>query len=161
MKYLGIRLRIAAALALVVWAGACARAGEGSSRYSPRRGSSAGTRVVGNTVCVKANSVDREAIDRQGPVHLEEMFSRIPGVRVAYGRDGFSVQIRGPNTLLGSGEPLYVIDGMPVQGVRNTSIPVNPIDVECIQVLKDVGETSMFGTRGANGVVLITTRRGG
>jgi TonB-dependent SusC/RagA subfamily outer membrane receptor len=161
MTHIGFQLRIVAALSLVLTLAACAQPVRSGMASSPRRGSSSGSRVVGNAICRAPNTVARDEIGKQNPIHLEEMFSRIPGVRVTYIRDGFSVQIRGTNTLIGSGEPLYVIDGMPYDGIRSSSVPVNPVDVECIEVLKDVGQTGLFGTRGANGVVLITTRRGG
>ncbi len=70
--------------------------------------------------------------------------------------DGISVRIRGANSLQGNNEPLYVIDGFP------TSDPslVNNADIASIEILKDASATAIYGSRGANGVVLITTNRG-
>lgn len=88
---------------------------------------------------------------------------------------GFSVRIRGINSLRSSGnEPLYIIDGVPFasesMGERQTSttMPTNtsplatlsPTDIESIEILKDADATAIYGSRGANGVVLITTKRG-
>jgi len=67
-----------------------------------------------------------------------------------------SIRIRGANSITGSNEPLYVIDGF----VGGNMEDVNPTDVETIQILKDASSTAIYGSRGANGVVLITTKRG-
>jgi TonB-linked SusC/RagA family outer membrane protein len=68
-----------------------------------------------------------------------------------------NVRIRGTNSIQGSNEPLYVIDGFPFNG--NPSIISNN-DIESIEVLKDASATAIYGSRGANGVVLITTKKG-
>jgi TonB-linked SusC/RagA family outer membrane protein len=67
-----------------------------------------------------------------------------------------SIRIRGSNSITGSNEPLYVIDGFVGGNMSN----VNPTDIESIQILKDAASTAIYGSRGANGVVLITTKRG-
>ncbi|MBN2862665.1 MAG: SusC/RagA family TonB-linked outer membrane protein, partial [Bacteroidales bacterium] len=67
-----------------------------------------------------------------------------------------SIRIRGSNSITGSNEPLYVIDGF-VGGDIST---VNPTDIGSIQILKDASSTAIYGSRGANGVVLITTKSG-
>lgn len=135
--------------------------GSGCARSAFQSGAQASSRMGGDGVCWNSNTVSRAEVDEAKPLYLEEMLTRIPGVRVQYIRNGgFSIQIRGSNTVLGSTEPLYVIDGVPLAGLRSGGVPVSPEDIACIEVLKDVGQTSMFGTRGSNGVVLITTRRG-
>ncbi|MHB1179533.1 MAG: SusC/RagA family TonB-linked outer membrane protein, partial [Daejeonella sp.] len=68
-----------------------------------------------------------------------------------------SVRIRGGNSLLGNNEPLYVVDGFALSGNPNA---INPNDIESIEVLKDASATAIYGSRGANGVVLITTKIG-
>jgi TonB-linked SusC/RagA family outer membrane protein len=80
---------------------------------------------------------------------------------------GSSIRIRGGNSINGSNEPLYVIDGVPVfadQGSDGTSLnPLNsisPTDIASIDILKDASATAIYGSRGGNGVVLITTNRG-
>ncbi len=77
------------------------------------------------------------------------------------------VRIRGTNTITGGGEPLYVIDNVPVIAGEQSSVAstnplanINPNDIESIEVLKDGAATAIYGSRAANGVVLITTRRG-
>ena len=90
---------------------------------------------------------------------------------------GISVKIRGTNSLRGNNEPLYVIDGVIISsagedvlaagGVGNSGQEnqnglngINPRDIESIQILKDASATAIYGSRGANGVVLITTKKG-
>ncbi|UHG93927.1 SusC/RagA family TonB-linked outer membrane protein [Spirosoma oryzicola] len=68
-----------------------------------------------------------------------------------------SIRVRGGNSLLGNNEPLYVVDGFALSGSPTT---INPADIESIEVLKDASATAIYGSRGANGVVLITTRTG-
>lgn len=70
-----------------------------------------------------------------------------------------SVNIRGVGSLNGS-QPLYVIDGIPLDVTNGNVQNFNPADVETMEVLKDAAATAIYGSRGANGVVLITTKRG-
>lgn len=69
-----------------------------------------------------------------------------------------SVRIRGERSLSATNTPLYVVDGIPLQGLGIENL--NPQDVESMDVLKDASATAIYGSRGANGVVLITTKRG-
>ncbi len=69
---------------------------------------------------------------------------------------GVAVRVRGYGTL-GNNDPLYVIDGVPTKGSLNT---INQNDIESIQILKDASSASIYGSRAANGVVIITTKRG-
>lgn len=68
-----------------------------------------------------------------------------------------SVLIRGRRSIHAGNEPLYVIDGMPLSGGFND---ISPNDIESMQVLKDASATAIYGSRGANGVIIITTKRG-
>lgn len=68
---------------------------------------------------------------------------------------GYKIRIRGANSITGSNEPLYVVDG---QFVDINTVNVN--DIQSMEVLKDASSTAIYGTRGANGVVLITTKKG-
>ncbi len=67
------------------------------------------------------------------------------------------VLIRGVSTINSSAEPLYVVDGVVMENFRNLS----PNDIESIEVLKDASSAAIYGARGANGVILVTTKRGG
>ena len=69
-----------------------------------------------------------------------------------------SIRIRGNRSLNASNSPLYVVDGVPLSAGGIESI--NPRDIEAIDILKDASSTAIYGSRGANGVVLITTKRG-
>jgi TonB-linked SusC/RagA family outer membrane protein len=93
---------------------------------------------------------------------LQAMSGRAPGVQVIQntGAPGgaVSVRIRGTNSVQGSNEPLYVVDGFPTSGSNPTII--NNSDIESIEILKDASATAIYGSRGANGVVLITTKQG-
>lgn len=71
--------------------------------------------------------------------------------------DGATIRIRGNRSITAGNNPLYVIDGIPMAGSINT---VNPADIESMEVLKDASATAIYGSRGANGVILITTKRG-
>lgn len=93
---------------------------------------------------------------------LQALSGRAPGVQVLQntGSPGASVSVRigGTNSIQGSNEPLYVVDGFPISGSNPTVI--NNADIESIEILKDASATAIYGSRGANGVVLITTKRG-
>ena len=69
-----------------------------------------------------------------------------------------SIMIRGSRSITASGSPLYVVDGVPLQAGGIESL--NPRDIESIDILKDASSTAIYGSRGANGVVLVTTKRG-
>ncbi|HEX2094693.1 MAG TPA: TonB-dependent receptor [Longimicrobiaceae bacterium] len=131
-------------------------------------------------------SVNTQAIENKPITSIEQMLEgTAPGVQVSTASSapggGISIRIRGGTSVSESvsNEPLYVIDGFPVEvdyaadnnrlgGGRTAGITVptnplaslNPRDVESIEVLKDASATAIYGSRAANGVVLITTRRG-
>ena len=92
----------------------------------------------------------------------EALAGRVAGVTVASvdGQPGstFNVTIRGNNSITQDNSPLYVIDGFPVEGPNTNSI--NPDDIESLTVLKDASATAIYGARGANGVIIITTKSG-
>lgn len=118
-------------------------------------------------------------IMKNSPISMEQgMQGRISGVNVVANDGapggGISIQIRGTNSFQGSTEPLYVIDGVPVADSNDDTInfesetasynnvlsSLNPNDIASIEVLKDASATAIYGSRGANGVVLITTKSG-
>lgn len=93
---------------------------------------------------------------------LQALSGRASGVHIRQSSGapgpGMSVRVRGGNSIQGSNEPLYVIDGFPLAG-SNPSV-VNTADIESIEILKDASATAIYGSRGANGVVIITTKKG-
>ena len=131
------------------------------------------------------NSVDGEAIQEVPVAGIDQVLQgRAAGVHVtsANGQPGggVSVRVRGPSSINSSNQPLYVIDGIPVESqdmqipgqfgtatggglggqTGNSLSTINFSDVESIEVLKDASATALYGSRAANGVVLITTKRG-
>lgn len=70
---------------------------------------------------------------------------------------GVSVRVRGTSSISSSNEPLYIVDGVPVEGALNN---LSPNDIESISVLKDASSAAIYGSRATNGVVLITTKTG-
>jgi TonB-dependent starch-binding outer membrane protein SusC len=118
-----------------------------------------------------ATGIDQALIGRVAGITATQMSGQ-PGGSV-------SIRIRGTNSINGSTEPLYVIDGVPISGnnrnvyemglgaigggAKTTYSPlstINPNDIESIEVLKDASATAIYGNRGSNGVVIITTKRG-
>jgi TonB-dependent starch-binding outer membrane protein SusC len=115
------------------------------------------------TSTASISSITSEEISGMRVSHVEELLrGRLAGVDVIrLGNGDFTVRIRGSSSLMGSNEPLYVIDGMPIRatGFMNALSGIAPQDIRRIDILKDAGSLAMYGSRGANGVVLITTRR--
>ncbi|MFL5617299.1 MAG: TonB-dependent receptor plug domain-containing protein [Gemmatimonadaceae bacterium] len=99
----------------------------------------------------------------QSYARIEELIeARAPGVRVVRNQDGsIRLQIRGVSSPTGHNDPLVVIDGNPTTELRPGSAlaALNPSDVVSIEVLKDAASTAFYGMRGANGVIVITTRQ--
>ncbi|WP_423126381.1 TonB-dependent receptor [Gaoshiqia sp. Z1-71] len=112
---------------------------------------------------------------------IEMMQGRISGVNITQNSGepgtGMSVRIRGSNSIRSGQEPLYVVDGIPLDNaditptgggaagygsgaVKNPISFLNPEDIESIDILKDASSTAIYGARGANGVVIITTKKG-
>lgn len=90
---------------------------------------------------------------------LERLEGLVPGLMMINGKDtgGDALTIRGVSTLYGTQKPLIVVDNFPVEGGINS---INPDDVETITVLKDAAAASIWGSRAANGVIVITTKKG-
>jgi TonB-linked SusC/RagA family outer membrane protein len=93
--------------------------------------------------------------------------NKVPGVQVVENNEpggNTSIRVRGPTSTSASNEPLYVVDGLPIGGLQGLSRDplnfLNPDDIASITVLRDAGSAAIYGTNAANGVVLITTKRG-
>ena len=130
--------------------------------------------VTGSVTTVNADDANVGQITT--PTQLLQ--GRVPGVNIIQNNGGpgagVQVRIRGGTSISASNDPLYVIDGVPINNApveptslgQNNSLPrnplslINPNDIESITVLKDASATAIYGSRGANGVVQITTRRG-
>ena len=134
-----------------------------------------GTRERRN-VATSISSIDGAAINELPAATADAALQgRAPGVTVLRSSGtpggGVSVRIRGATSISGSNQPLYVVDGVPVSSGSNSAIgvgnqglnalaTVDTGDIESIEVLKDAAATAIYGTRAANGVVIITTKRG-
>ncbi|GHT31579.1 SusC/RagA family TonB-linked outer membrane protein [Bacteroidia bacterium] len=125
-------------------------------------------------------SVDKTALEQNAVAFDALLSGAVAGLNVtqASGQPGAgtSIRIRGGNSINAANEPLYVIDGIIIYprstqtGAGTTSVGVessinplaaiNPSDIESISVLKDVSATAIFGSRGANGVIIVTTKKG-
>jgi TonB-dependent SusC/RagA subfamily outer membrane receptor len=101
-----------------------------------------------------------EVRERRTANRLSDLLEgNVAGVQVSETAGGIRVRIRGTNSIYGSSEPLYVVDGMPIQsGPDGVIHSVNPYDVESITVLKDAAATAIYGSRGGNGVIIIKTK---
>jgi TonB-linked SusC/RagA family outer membrane protein len=124
------------------------------------------------------SSISSEDLNRTAPVSLDQALQgRAAGVQVTQvsGRPGgqTSIRIRGSSSINAGNEPLYVVDGMLITsdngetnagGIAGSGLnglsAINPGDIERIEILKDASATALYGSRGSNGVVLITTKRG-
>lgn len=104
--------------------------------------------------------VTAEDIERAPGQSVEEILKgRVSGVTVTGVDNGIVVRIRGFSSVYGSNEPLYVLDGVPfTPGPGGLLAGIGPYDIESIRVLKDPADTALYGMRGANGVILITTK---
>ncbi len=128
------------------------------------------------TITSAITSVKAEEIENIPASSTDQLLQgRASGVQVTSNSGtpggGVSVRIRGTSSINASSEPLYVIDGIAVQSsnlsglsiggsVTNPMADINPNDIESMEVLKDASATAIYGARAANGVVLITTKRG-
>ena len=111
--------------------------------------------LTGSLSSIKAK--DMTAFTVSNPI--QALQGRAPGVVISSNsgapEGNFSIRIRGTNSIRGDNTPLYIIDGIP----SNPS-SINNQDIESVEVLKDASATAIYGSRGANGVILITTKRG-
>ncbi|MBT8397740.1 MAG: TonB-dependent receptor plug domain-containing protein [Gemmatimonadetes bacterium] len=104
-------------------------------------------------------TVDAQEEQKTRSKTLAELLMAQPGVRVIQGPGGtFSVQIRGQNTFQAGQQPLWVIDGTALPATVGPP-DINPNTIESITILKDAGSTAIYGARGANGVILIKTKK--
>src|SRR5205807_6360611 len=138
-------------LLVVAFGLACGRAAS-----SPPQGTTPGTGAVATVVPTETDA--RVA-------RVEELLRGVPGLDVTRLSDGnYQLRIRGHRSIRGNpgdDDPLVVIDGIPIsrEAVASALAALAPGDVARIEVLKDAGAAGMYGSRGANGVIVITTKR--
>ena len=103
------------------------------------------------------SSVSKAELNSRPFTRVEEYLAFVPGVEVTRLTNGeFTIRIRGPHSFLSSTEPLLVVDGTPMSSKQLAGISV--ADVASVDVLKAADETAIYGVRGANGVIVITTK---
>ena len=130
---------------------------DSSGQAQPRTAAPA---TIGNGAVA---TLTEEELDRMRVQRVEELIAgRLPGVQVVRTRDGdYAIRVRGVHSLGPDGEPLYVVDGMPLRGrgLGGALMGIAPQDISRIEVLKDADALAAYGSQGANGVILITTKR--
>ncbi|OCX52699.1 SusC/RagA family protein [Mucilaginibacter sp. PPCGB 2223] len=111
--------------------------------------------LTGSVVSVKSEEITA----RPGPDPIESLQGRVPGLDITrtsgQAGAGINIQLRGTRSFTASGTPLFIIDGLP--GDYST---INANDIESIDILKDASSTAVYGSAGANGVIIITTKSG-
>jgi TonB-linked SusC/RagA family outer membrane protein len=128
---------------------------------------------TGNVSSVNSQTIEQQPVNNP----LAALEGRVPGLLITQSTGlpggGFAVQVRGQNSIANGNDPFYVIDGVPymsspVLAANNNLNPaggnplnfIDPRDIESIEVLKDADATAIYGSRGASGVILITTKKG-
>ncbi|HEY6956494.1 MAG TPA: SusC/RagA family TonB-linked outer membrane protein, partial [Flavisolibacter sp.] len=107
-------------------------------------------------------SINAKSIEEKQPVSIfDALMGAAPGVRVMSNSgdpgDESSITIRGVSTLSDAGtQPLFIVDGVPVRTISS----LNPKDIQSMEILKDAASAAIYGSRSANGVIIITTKRG-
>lgn len=114
-------------------------------------------------VTTSISSISAKDMEDQPVTNIgEAMVGRMPGVQVTQGSGtpggGLQIRVRGTGTITAGTTPLYVVDGVPMGENQLNTLNMN--DVESIEVLKDASSAAIYGSRGSNGVVIISTKRG-
>lgn len=121
--------------------------------------------MTGSVTAIKPDEMNKGLVTNA----QDMMQGKIAGVSVTSGGGtpggGATIRVRGGSSLNASNDPLVVIDGLAMdnQGVKGLANPlsmVNPADIETFTVLKDASATAIYGSRGSNGVIIITTKKG-
>jgi TonB-dependent SusC/RagA subfamily outer membrane receptor len=122
-----------------------------------------GGRSAGSSAA-STSTVTSQEIDQTANTPIEDVLrGRIAGVSVSRAQDGgLFVRVRGSTSFNSSEAPLYVVDGVALQPSPSGSLQgINVYDIESIRVLKDPASLTMYGSRGANGVIVIKTKTAG
>jgi TonB-linked SusC/RagA family outer membrane protein len=112
--------------------------------------------VTGAIVSVKEEDIKKTPAANV----MESLQGRLPGVDIARtngsATSGVSVTVRGNRSLTANNGPLFIVDGVQYNSIQD----INPNDIQSMEVLKDAASTAVYGSRGANGVIIVTTKRG-
>ena len=122
-----------------------------------------GTQRIGDVTGSVATVSSKDLLDRPVVNIGQALQNKVSGVQVVKQGAGYPgsnpiVRIRGTNSINSNSDPLFVVDG--IIGVSNALKNINPQDILSMDILKDASATAIYGTRGANGVIIITTKRG-
>lgn len=129
--------------------------------------------LTGSVASINSSEIKSQPINSFN----QALQGKVSGVQITQASNspggGITIRVRGGNSISASNDPLYVIDGFPVatpsaaSGASNSGAnyanplsTINPSDIESIEILKDASATAIYGSRGANGVVIVTTKRG-
>lgn len=128
--------------------------------------------LTGSIASVGAKDIEKHPVKDV----LSAMQGRAAGVQITSSSgapgDGITIRVRGSSSLNSGNEPLYIVDGVPIESTSSSSLNVDeahglsplsyisPHDIESIEILKDAASSAIYGSRAANGVVLITTKQG-
>jgi len=129
--------------------------------------------ITGDASTIKSEDIEKQPVTNL----LAALQGRVPGVLITSANgipgSGITMQIRGNNSVSALSNPLYIVDGIPIPAttISTGNVPtasgsvspfnsINPLDIESVTILKDAEATAIYGSRGANGVVLITTKKG-
>jgi iron complex outermembrane receptor protein len=151
---------------LTALCGACGGAGARSGGRTPDPADSVastdGRRQPSGHGTGAVSVIHQDELDRMRGGRIEEMIAgRVPGLEIVHIPGGYTFRIRGVASFTGNDEPLCVIDGVPIRagGISSALAMLMPQDIARIEVLRDAGAAAMYGSRGANGVIVITTKR--
>lgn len=106
------------------------------------------------TMSVSKVNLDEKSVSGYSDIG-EYLMGKVPGLKVTKVGNGYKYIIRSTGTIYGDTDPLFVVDGMTVDDISY----LNPNDIAHVEVLKDAASASIYGSRGGNGVILITTKR--
>ena len=126
--------------------------------------------IIGSITTISSKDLDSNS---GGNINTA-LQGKIPGMQIVSTSGepgaGSSIKIRGASSINGGSEPLYIVDGVPIESENISSIDgdatfspiagINPSDIESIEVLKDASSAAIYGSRAANGIVMITTKGG-
>ena len=109
------------------------------------------------------STIESDEIVKAGATNFASaMYGKAPGIRITQTQGGaagaVSINVRGLTSITGNNQPLIILDGVPISSSDFNTI--SPSDIENISVLKDASSTSIYGARAANGVVVVTTKKG-
>ena len=123
--------------------------------------------IISSCASTNAGKTDgRDARDIQNPselsttyMELADYLKRVPGVTVTQRGSSYNIIVRGMSSISGTNEPLYVVDRAQYYSYADAAAAIDPNDIGRVEVLKDVASTSQYGMRGANGVIVIYSKK--